>query len=250
MSEPNAPRHSLQISIHVPKTAGVRFAEILRDEYGKACALYYGPHDERTHPLLRVKPRELTADRLDALAQSGVDVLHGHIKARRVIEAIPDPQSYLVWLREPIEQTLSRYHTGEDGKRRTTDAKSVEAFAAREESANYQSAYIAPLKLHEIGFVGITELFEPMLALLELSDTAVRANVNVQKPVADLATRTRLVPHLREDVALYSQALELAVRNLGLRDVKQRARTRQSATELAKRFGADISQESRHPEDD
>ncbi|MEO1105546.1 MAG: hypothetical protein AAFW98_17725, partial [Pseudomonadota bacterium] len=66
MTEPD-PRHRLQISIHVPKTAGIRFGEILRDKHGDACALYYGPHDPRTHPLLRLRQRDISPDILDEL---------------------------------------------------------------------------------------------------------------------------------------------------------------------------------------
>ena len=248
------PKDRLTLSIHIPKTAGVRFGEILRNHHGKACALYYGADDPRTHELLRVRPREIDAARLNALAESGVKVIHGHVRPRALVEVMPNPRNYAVWLREPIEHTLSRYHLNEPGHPVLGPTKAadltVEAYVRLPEIANFQSDYIRPLELGKIGFVGITELFEPMLSLLDLADTAHRTNVNPDKPVANQQTRLILAEHLLDDIALYSQAMELAIRRLGLRDVKQLARYKQSAEDLARRFGAEIAPSGRPLKED
>lgn len=247
MTDKAEPKDRLVLSIHIQKTAGTRFGEILRRRHGEGFALYYGADDERTHPLLRVHPQDVTADRLNALAESGITCLHGHIRARALMKAVPNPKQYYVFLREPVEQTLSRYHfvrsLPEGGhmhaKMREHDY-SIEEFVQLPAISNFQSKYIEPFGLKELGFVGVTELFEPMIALIGLTDTAHRANVNSKKPVVDLETRRMMVPHLTEDLALYSYAMELAIRRLGFRETKRAARYKHAVSHLARRFGAPV----------
>jgi hypothetical protein len=216
----------LIFSIHVPKTAGSRFGRILKARYGSAFALYYGPHDPRTHPLIRVPAHEWTADHLDRLHAAGVRILHGHYFARSAWRHVPDPSRYWFWLREPIEHTISYWHYVRSYprvgapffERVKAEGTSLEEFAKLREVSNAQSQHVRPLPLAEAGFVGVTELFAPMLPLLGLSDRSVASNVNAGKPLADRATREALVPLLQKDLALYSEAMELGVRRLGVRD--------------------------------
>ncbi|WMS42853.1 sulfotransferase family 2 domain-containing protein [Acuticoccus sp. MNP-M23] len=241
------PKDRLILSIHIQKTAGTRFGEILRRRHGEGFALYYGANDERTHPMLRVDPQDVTAERLNALAESGITCLHGHIRARALLKAVPNPKQYYVFLREPIEQTLSRYHfvrsLPEGGKmhaRMREHDYSIDEFVQLPAISNFQSNYLEPLDPRQVGFLGVTELFESMIALLGLSDTSHRANVNTKKPVVDIETRAAMAPHLTADLALYSLAMELAIRRLGVRDTKRRARYRNNIAHLARRFGAPV----------
>lgn len=246
-TDASEPKDRLILSIHIQKTAGTRFGEILRRRHGAGFALYYGADDERTHPMLRVPPQDVTADRLNALAESGITCLHGHIRARALLKACPDPKQYYVFVREPIEQTLSRYHfvrSLPDGgmmhARMRENDYSIDEFVQLPAIKNFQSKYIEPLDPQKIGFLGVTELFDPMISLLNLTDTSHRANVNTKKPVVDLATRARMTAHLSEDLALYSLAMELAIRRLGFRETKRQARYKHSIAHLARRFGAPV----------
>ncbi|MEM8551185.1 MAG: hypothetical protein AAGF45_02315 [Pseudomonadota bacterium] len=244
-SGPQRPRDRLTLSIHVPKTAGTRFSDVLRHHYGSACAFYYGADDERTHPDLRVPLRDFSGAHFDALAENGIEVVHGHMPARALMGVFPDPKQYWLFLREPIEHALSRYHFVRDRdpeagltKAIASGGGTLESYIALPRSQNFQSQYIQPLDIREVGFVGVTEMFEAMLTLLDLSDTSKKANVNAQKPIAPLDEREILSPHLTKDLALYSLALELAVRRLGLRDINRLSRYKANVARLARRFGA------------
>lgn len=216
----------LIFSIHVPKTAGSRFGRILKARYGSAFALYYGPDDPRTHPLVRVPAHQFTPEHFARLEAAGVRILHGHYFARTAFRHVPDPSRYWLWLREPIEHMISYWHFVRTyphiGAPFFEQVKAEETglleFAQRREVRNAQSLHVRLLPLAEVGFVGVTELFAPMLPLLGLADRSVASNVNAAKPLADIETRLALVPHLTEDIALYSEAMELAVRRLGVRD--------------------------------
>ncbi len=224
MPDLREPKDGLIVSLHIPKTAGTYFGSLLKKVHGDACALYYGPASERTHPALRVPPRELTASHLNAAAEAGVKIVHGHLRARYLIDFLPRPQQYYVVLREPIEHTISHYHyqlaTAQEsrlGKLLVEKNLGLEEFLSIAEARNHQYSFIKPFALEDFGFVGVTELIDRMLPLVGLAPGAARSNENRQKPMVDLATRQALIEGLGTDLALYSQAMELAMRRLGSR---------------------------------
>lgn len=217
----------LILSLHIQKTAGSRFMTILKRAYGERLALYYGKDDPRTHEVLRgIHVSKIDAAALEDLAASGVRILHGHMQTPALWKAVPDPARYWVWVREPIEHTISHYHFLRKMPRETgpmvasvqDEIHSVEAFAQDRRFANFQSRLVPPAPLEEIGFLGVTEFFGAMLPLIGLRDRPMRGNVNATKPFVDLATRRALSARLADDLALYSGALELAQRRLGRRE--------------------------------
>lgn len=228
----------LILSLHIQKTAGSRFGQILRRRYGDALGFYYGKGDPRTHPVLRdIHVSDLDAAALDAVAAAGVRVLHGHMQTRVLWKAVPDPARYWVWVREPIEHTVSHYHFIKGMPRQTgpmvasvhDEIATIEAFAETPRFRNLQSRLVPPAPLETIGFLGVTELFAAMLPLIGLRDRAMRGNVNAGKPLVDLEARRRLSSLLAEDLALYSGALELALRRLGTRSAARRGLLRRLA---------------------
>ena len=217
----------LIVSIHIPKTAGSRLGETLRSRYGARMAEYYGKDNPRTHPLLRVAPRQLTADRLDALHADGVRILHGHLLADVMLQAVPDPSRYWVFLREPVETAISLYHfvrigRGGDPKLREEfdagpEPMSLAEFVALPRIANHQSRYCGALPLDEVGFLGVTELFADMMPLVGLRASRRRGNINAGKPLTPIADREAVTTAMAKDTARYSLAMELAMRRLGRR---------------------------------
>jgi hypothetical protein len=224
----------LIFSIHVPKTAGSRFGRILKARYGDAFAYYYGPRDERTHPAARVPPGQIDAEVLKRLEAAGVRILHGHIRANILLRTVPDPSRYWIWLREPVEQTLSHYHFIQSFEREggalfqkvRAENTSLAEFVELPQVKNIQATYVGRLPLQRAGFVGVTELFSALLPLLRLSDRRLPSNVNRNKPVADVATREMIAGAMAQDAALYSLAMELSLRRLGVRDTPREAAQR------------------------
>lgn len=243
MAEATAPRHGLIVSLHVPKTAGTYFGALLKARHGDACALYYGA-GERTHPLIRKAPRDLRAEDFDRLAEAGVRIVHGHLRARYVAEFMPDPARYYAVLREPIEQTISHYYYQQTIPNESRIGRiikernlSLAEFTTINEVRNYQASFIKPFALEDLGFVGVTELMADMLPLVGLRHAPVRSNENRQKPMADLATRERLAADLTLDLSLYSQAMEMALRRLGPRRQAASYTLRRRLAQLMRRAG-------------
>jgi hypothetical protein len=234
------------ISIHIPKTAGTRFRQALQQAFGSGVALYYGSDDPRTHPLLRDCPFRVPVDVVARLAGSGIAVIHGHFRARRFLDAVPDPSRYWVWLREPIEHTISHHYflLGRDGagaapprRRQRQTAATLEEFLTQRRAQNIQSHYVAGSPIEAFGFVGITEHFEAMTALLGLADPGRGANANEDKPLRSLEERQKIVAVVGKDLALYSWALESAMRTLDRRSVDRRGAIRR-LLDLAKSPGS------------
>ncbi|WP_108659761.1 sulfotransferase family 2 domain-containing protein [Acuticoccus kandeliae] len=219
------------LSIHIPKTAGSRFGQILKARYGDALAFYYGPNNPKTHPLARVRPKDLDADLMDRLHASGVRILHGHMRAHLLMRTIPDPARYWVWLREPVEQVISYYHfvrtsKGDGGPLYEAVQErgiSLDEFVSLPQVENIQSQYCGQLRIEEAGFVGITEQFSRMLPLIGLRDQMRWSNVNAEKPIVDRDTRSAIARQIGDDLGLYSYALELSIRRLGIRDTRLQA---------------------------
>ena len=219
------------ISIHIPKTAGSRFLAVLQQAHGSRVAQYYGPDDPRTHPVARRPRSQFDAGMLRDLEGAGVQVLHGHFLASDFVDATPDPARFVVFLREPIERTISHYHfvmkdgsgSNELTRRIVEGGLDVASFASLWNLRRWQSLRIEPFALEDIGFVGITEHFEASLAALGLRGDGRAQNVNRDKPVVPLAARRELAGILTEDVALYSAALERLMRRSRTRDSKARS---------------------------
>lgn len=208
------------VSVHIPKTAGSRFWASLSARYGSAAALYYGPDDPRTHPAARRAVSDFDAAMVHDLERAGITLLHGHFPARAFAEVIPDPSRYWIWLREPIERVVSHYHFVRKTNRAQHDLAqaiadrnlTLEAFARLPRIATMQTRHCAPFALADLGFVGVSELFAPLVATLGLRDPGGRGNANRTKPLVDRATRRELATVLADDLSLYSEAMELTMR--------------------------------------
>lgn len=213
------------VSIHIPKTAGSRFRRLLERTYGERLALFYGPDDKRTHPLLRGVRGAVSRDTVRALTDFGIEIVHGHYPARRFAGAVPDASRYWVWLREPIEHTISHYYflstmeVRRGGPAELVQRKrmSLDDFLRTRLADNIQTRSTDAFPIESYGFVGVTELFAEMAPKLGLVPGPDRGNVNADKPQIDVATRRRILPVVSEDIALYSWALEAAMRDLGRR---------------------------------
>jgi len=208
-------------SIHIPKTAGTSFRNALKELYGERLALFYGENDPATHPLLRV-PRAELASRLPALADEGVEVLHGHYHLSLVESAIVDPRRQLwTWLRDPVERVISHYSFIKERPTKWAFDKEIKAgqlsltrFARKRRIRNIHSTFLAGVELKDFAFVGVTERFELGLALLFGADAPqLSRRYNAINERVDVTPREIAKLHAlnRADVNLYAEGLRLMI---------------------------------------
>lgn len=207
-------------SIHIPKTGGTTFAEVLARTYGKRVAFAYGREHPRTHPRLKECTHVLDPVAVRSLVDDGIQVVHGHFGAADLAEVEPDPRHWWIWLRDPIERTISHYHFLHDqtgarsklGRTVASGAMSVGGFAGHAAIRNLQSRQVGGVPIAAFGFVGITEHFAAGLDMLGLKMPGGRrafANLNATKGSVDRATRAAIAAENIPDLALYSEAVQV-----------------------------------------
>ncbi len=144
------------ISIHIPKTAGSSFFQLLKKVYGKEAVLK-----------LNIMEGE-TADISESITNT-TRVIHGHLQAGRLKEVIAKNNARVItWMRDPVERVISNYYFSmqriREGKARahklhTRDFSLLE-YAAMDENKNKASWFLDGLALEDFFFIGIYEQFE------------------------------------------------------------------------------------------
>ena len=186
---------NLIISIHIPKTGGTTFIEILRKCAEEVLYLDYGLERLAPTALFRrgkpiTVPFESIISDLDSF--SGRSVIHGHFHAKKYVGRFPNAV-YVTWLRDPVERVASSYfywqRTDIPGdplwERVTAQKMSLEQFAQLEFARNLQEALLSPLAVEEFDFIGITEEYDRSLELfrrLFCPDVSFHATVRNRNP--------------------------------------------------------------------
>lgn len=192
------------ISIHINKTAGTSFEQILRANYNHVLRI-------NTHDGLNKNRRSNTCDgenlfqHIPATAQ----VIHGHFKAHEVMhwkKEIP----IITWLRHPVDRVISNYfYESKNGKTK----RDLLGYASLKENRNRMSKMLEGACLSDLFFVGIFEFLQKDIArlghLLGWKHRGVpRLNVTPYCPVYQRIKS--VVATLNEvDMALYKEALNV-----------------------------------------
>ncbi len=209
------------ISIHVPKTGGRSFREILFQVY-----------DERK--VTKLNRNELTNAKApvtkELLGQAAV--LHGHLSYEQVRRLHLSTGAKLVtWLRNPVERIFSNYcfrlRRALEGSVSTIGSEAaLDDFARKPGQRNQMASFLEGIELAEMFFVGVTECFSADVQDLgrrlhwdEFDLVWDNANTNFKRKIPPPSPQQReLVRRLNErDVALYQEALELRNERLGIK---------------------------------
>ncbi|NBX59029.1 MAG: hypothetical protein EBT62_00980 [Opitutaceae bacterium] len=196
------------LSIHIAKTAGTAFRELLQEYYGDRLCFFYG---------------SLTNAACEPIAALPLNVkcLHGHFYIKDNHDKFPQAK-YVTWMRDPVERVVSEYaHL----KRQPADGNplgqliaqgfSLLDFAHHPDARNVQAKTMG--SLNDFDFVGIAENFDAELqrlySIVGLKlRSGYKANLNPDKigPRYLLEDRVRaLVTKLnQEDEELYRLAQE------------------------------------------
>jgi hypothetical protein len=165
----------LIISVHIPKTGGTTFLDILRKCVEEVLYLDYDYEGPSPMALFRrgerlTAPFESIMNDLESL--SGRSVIHGHFQAKKYVSTFPNAV-YVTWLRDPVERIVSNYLYWQRsrllGDRRWEEVSAqkmnLEEFAHLRFARDNQQAYLFPLTVEEFDFVGITEEYDRSLEL-------------------------------------------------------------------------------------
>lgn len=218
---------NLYISVHIPKTAGTSFKEILHGIAQERLFLDYGDKPlASAYPERKMASLANDADRYKAiLSAASVSpdlpvVVHGHFLAAKYQWVFPQAKT-LVWLRDPLERLASHYHhwlrnpdlENDTCMKMLNEQMSLVQFARLAPMSNLYSRFLCGRKLESIAFVGITEEFEKGLRLFAriLGREPVKLIVNTNanntgRYPLDKETRQAIMDANKDDMRIYEEA--------------------------------------------
>lgn len=181
----------LIVSVHIPKTGGSTFRELLSEVAGPNLLLDY---EDRplwgNYPVRRINNIPNDQKRLVQIqgkrAESQTVVVHGHFLVSKYTSFFPRARR-VVWLRDPVERIASHYYywkrTPNLGnavcKRLIEDRLSLVEFAREHSLRNIMSYFLDHQDIRRYDFVGITERYSDSLSLF-------RESFGIRLPEKDL----------------------------------------------------------------
>lgn len=217
------------VSIHIPKTAGTSFRNVLKAVYGKKSVVRF---DIRSGgKKIEVEQKQLKTRKLS----DNIRVIHGHFRYRDLVELVEIDEGIPVvtWMRDPVDRVISNYYylaeilskeLQEEKKGLNILAKmqrNLIEYARNEISRNRMHKFLDGMAVDKFKFVGIQEHYEEDLIDLMNTlgiDTFPNYHVNVtgrkydvsQETIEEIKTLNAL------DMALYQDALSLRKTRKGL----------------------------------
>lgn len=213
------------ISIHLHKTAGTSFMEILKQVYGdqQVSSLHIDHHG---NGLWRAVQDDEEVPLEEIVLQR--KVIHGHssVSSLQRFVDLPKGVPIITWLRDPVERVESAYNfASQIYKNELSQShprlnilnslkRNVLEYASVAPNRNWMSRMLDGIELEDLYFVGIVEHFEEDVAYL--AEKLGWGNYSIPH-INRSANRPVLAPHKREaikawnkrDVDLYEKALAL-----------------------------------------
>jgi hypothetical protein len=152
------------ISIHIPKTAGTSFYDILMQVYGDGLSPSYKRRD--------LYPVEGGPCLLEGKLDPGLRILHGHFTWPEVKRHYtPGHTKIITWLRDPVERVVSNYQFfihrlhNPDLNPMVADLnvhrkeEPLTTYAALPENRNRMTQFLHGLRVEDFFFIGFTASF-------------------------------------------------------------------------------------------
>jgi len=159
------------ISIHLPKTGGTSFYNILQQVYGDRLSISYKRRDH--------KEAIATYGAFSNSVAPTVTVLHGHLRYEEIKDIHENHSAKIItWLRDPVQRVISNYRFFIAGLHDPTRNPKNHAinkhrinetlleYAAIPANQNRMSSFLEGLPSSEFDFIGLLEYFEEDLQRL------------------------------------------------------------------------------------
>jgi hypothetical protein len=199
------------ISIHIPKTGGTTFLELLSKHYGNRLLLDYGLSGEEGSSKIN---------------QGLYGCVHGHFIADKYKSV--KRGEYVFWLRNPLQRLFSQYYFWKKNKyphniawrRFYFEEWSFSDFALSPVARNKQSKYIGTLDIDSAKAIGITEFFNESMELFNIElrmrvdpSTIPHHRRNIESDtrsryqIKDKKLEAAILEYHREDYEMYLKGL-------------------------------------------
>jgi len=205
------------LSMHIPKTAGLAFREILYQQYGTTHVLAIN------RGALRRQGQTLSHH-----FRKRHQAIHGHLPYTYLKPLHGAGTKIITWLRDPVQRVVSNYYynvTHEFPKRQRENPEqqmmSLQEFIERPKRQNVMSHFLEGIELEALDFFGFQEDFaggldrlaEQMGWTLTAQDRTRRVNdnrkVKAKHPTPSPATLQRIRQLNQADIELYERAQQL-----------------------------------------
>ncbi len=207
------------VSLHIPKTAGTSFRNILKAVYGEEQVVRFD-----INRFVAVENEEFTDKKLP----SHIRVIHGHFPYNKLMELVAIPQGVpvITWLRDPVERVISNYYylskilreeLNEEEKDLNILAKMQKTlleYVCAAPNQNRMSSFLQGSSLEDFFFIGITDHYaddlEDLAQMLGWKDYPVlEHNITGEKPDVDEETLNKIKELNSKDIEIYNSALQL-----------------------------------------
>ena len=189
------------ISIHINKTAGTSFEQILRNNYEFVFRI-------NTHDGNKIR-RGRSCDGANLINEipANANVIHGHFKARE-ISAFIGLVPIITWVRNPVDRVISNYFYTQKQTQ-----QSILEYTHDKHNQNKMSTILNGLDIKDFFFIGVQEYFcadlNKICSMLGWKNNAIQKlnSINYDEVSADIKKQIGEIN--KYDIDLYNKIVEL-----------------------------------------
>jgi len=207
-------------SIHIPKTAGRSFLQILKMVYPENTVAHFHGKNFESGPISKIEQFKSGID-------PNIKVIHGHFHYKEIKDLDETGKMKVItWVRDPVERVISNFSFFKkritlalnDAELQRRKNETLMEYAVMENSRNRMTKFLDGLDVSAFCFIGITEQFNTavlelgrMLDWPDIDIPRVNDNRDFKSSLPQVTDeQRRLIGKLNEqDIELYHQVREI-----------------------------------------